>query len=184
MDRIEDVNTEELDSLVAAQMAEANSAMWGDWDLNEKIDEEGYPTENPTGLYVDRRTRPNVSYYFDTPTGRWLPSRLKANDHVQMLGAFVGVVAMASRDRRFFLIYAPDIYGPLLVPLDAAGVTDRAPLDPEEEAMPINAPPPAPEPPPEGTVTITTTLASHDHAATITTTIDDEGIHTEVDGAS
>lgn len=140
MDRIEDVNQEELDSLVAAQMAEANSAMWGDWDLNEKIDAEGYPTENPDGLFVDRRTRPQIAYYVDTPTGRWLPSRLKVDDHVQMLGAFVGVVAMASRDRRFFLIYAPDIYGPLLVPLDISGVTDRAPADAQEPAMPIIGP--------------------------------------------
>ena len=140
MDRIENVNQEELDSLVAAQMAEANSAMWGDWDLNEKIDDQGYPTENPAGLFVDRRTRPHVSYFLDPATGRWHPSRLKVNDHVQMLGAFVGVVAMASRDRTFLLLYAPDIYGPYLVPLDVAGVTDRAPADPEEEPMPVVGP--------------------------------------------
>lgn len=183
MDRIPDVNQEELDGLIATETAYANSAMWGDNDLNEKIDEQGFPTENPAGILVDRRTRPNVAYYL-ADNGSWQPGRLKYNDHVEIVGAFKGVVAMAARNREWFLIYAPDVYGTNLVAIDTHSVTDRAPADEGEEPMPINAPLPAPEPPPEGTVLITTTLTSHDQTATITTTIDGEGIHTEVDGAS
>ena len=139
MDRLEDVNQEELDALIATEMSYAQSAMWGDHDLNDKIDAQGFPTENPSGLLVDRRTRPNVAYYVEA-NGSWQPTRLKYNDHVTVLGAMKGVVAMAARSRDFFLFYSPEFYGASLVALEAKSITDRAPADPEEPPMPVIGP--------------------------------------------
>lgn len=180
MERIPDVNQAELDELIAQQQASANSEIWGDHDLNDRIDAQGFETTNPDGtILADRRTRPVITYYL-SDNNSWQPSRLKQYDHVQLLGAIPVVVAMPARGRQSFLGYAPEWYGAQLMTLEASTITDRAPVNEDEEPMPINAPLPAP--PPEGAVTITTTIAASQHAATLTTTIDDDGIHTDVEG--
>ena len=182
MERIEGIDQEELDSLIAAEQASANSEMWGDHDLNDRIDADGFETQNPDGILADRRTRPVITYYRSDDQS-WQPSRLKQYDHVQIVGAIEVVVAMPARGRESFLAYRQEYYGASLVTLESSTITDRAPVNEGEEAMPINAPLPG-EPPPEGDVTITTTIASGQNAATLTTTIDDDGIHTDVEGGS
>lgn len=177
MERIENVNEEELNTLIEKEQANAQSEMWGDGDLTARIDAQGFETTNPTGILCDRRMREVIAYYQD-PSSAWLPTRLKANDHVMLIGAVAAVVAMPARGRDSILVYAPETYGPQLVTITSSSVTDRAPLDPEEDPMPINAPWPLTAP--EGDVTITTTIASQEHGATLTTTIDEEGIHTHV----
>lgn len=177
MERIADIDMDELNSLIAAEQASANSEMWGDHDLNERIDQDGFETENPDGILADRRTRPVITYY-QSDNGSWQPSRLKQFDHVQLVGAIAVVVAMPARNRQSFLAYRQEYYGASLVTIESSTITDRAPVNEGEEPMPINAP--LPVPPAEGDVTITTTIAAHQQAATLTTTINEEGIHTDI----
>lgn len=178
MERIPDVNQAELDQLIATEQANAQSDLWGDDDLTDKIDAQGFDTQNPLGIFVDRRIRANVAY-FQAPNGSWQPTVLKQYDHVMLLGIAPVVVAMPARGRQCFLAYAPEYYGQQLVTLEWQSITDRAPVNEAEQPMPINVlPPPQSELPPEGTVTIATTIASHDDSATLTTTINDAGIHT------
>lgn len=178
MERIPDVNMEELNDLIATEQANAQSALWGDDDLTARIDAQGFDTENPLGTYADKRMR-SVVAYFSAPDGSWQPTALKQYDHVMMLGIAPCVVAMPARGRDYFLGYAPIYYGAQLMTLKWDIITDRAPEDAEEDPMPINAlPPTPPETPEEGEVRIT--IASH--AASVTATIDDEGtIHTTTD---
>lgn len=183
MERIPGVDMVELDQLIATEQANAQSELWGDDDLTDKIDAQGFETQNPLGIFVDRRIRANVAY-FQAPDGSWQPTVLKQYDHVMLLGIAPVVVAMPARGRGCFLAYAPEYYGQQLVTLEWQSITDRAPADENEAPMPINVLPPSSEPPPEGTVTITTTIASHDDSATLTTTIDDAGIHTTDEGGS
>ena len=130
MERIPDVNQAELDELIAQQQASANSEIWGDHDLNDRIDAQGFETQNPDGILADRRTRPVITYY-QSDNQSWQPSRLKQYDHVKLLGAIPVVVAMPARGRGSFLGYAPEWYGAQLMTLEASTITDRAPLDPE-----------------------------------------------------
>jgi hypothetical protein len=148
MDRIPDVDQVELDALIAQEMANATSAEWGDSDLTEQIDVYGFPTVNPRGVYCDRRTRAHIAYYH-AEDGSFQPSRLKQYDHVAMGSPeAVAVVAMPARGRQYFLAYAPAYYGAQLVTLPWTLVSDRAPVNPAEEPMPINVPPPDVEPTP------------------------------------
>jgi hypothetical protein len=149
MDRIADVDMVELDALIATELANAQSAQWGDGDLTARIDDDGFDTSNPDeGTLADPRTRAVVAYYA-ADNGSWQPTRLKVYDHVMMLGIAPCVVAGPARGREYFLAYAPEYYGAQLVTLKWDIVTDRAPEDPEEEPMPIDEPPPG-EPPPAG----------------------------------
>jgi hypothetical protein len=148
MDRIEDVNRQELDALIAAEMEAATHPEYGDHDLTEQIDVLGMPTTNPRGTYCDRRTRAHIAYY-PAEDGSWQPTRLKTYDHVAMGSPdAVAVVAMPARGRQYFLAYAPEHYGAQLVTLPWPIVSDRAPVIPDEEPMPLNVPPSPEEPTP------------------------------------
>lgn len=147
MDRIADVNMIELDELIAREQTNAQSAMWGDHDLTARIDAQGFDTENPLGTLADKRMRTVVAYYA-APNGSWQPTLLKQYDHVMMLGIAPCVVAMPARGREFFLGYAPEYYGPTLVTLKWDIITDRAPDNPQEPAMPINVAPAQQQQPP------------------------------------
>lgn len=121
----------------------------------------------------DRRNRA----YVLGPKGRVQP-----DDDVKIGDEPIRVICAAPSEEWFYgLSQTP--WGLLDVPYNGRDINDRAPLDPLEVPLPIfidDEPEPT-EPPPEGTVVITTQVASHDHAATMTTTIDDEGIHTSME---
>jgi len=127
----------ELHELIVREIAEAESALWGDYDLAARIDAHGYETGNPNGLLADRRTRAEVAYYYALPDGVWLPTRLRRYDQVMLIGVVPCVVAMPARGREYFLAYAPAHYGQRLVRLRWDLITARAPYDPQEPGMPL-----------------------------------------------
>jgi len=113
MERIQNVNEEELAQRTSEYMAQDT-----DQDL---------PPE-------DRRTRTTDMTLATEHRAVCYGSRLKVGDHVSMNG-FEVVVACAARDRHYFGAYTPVV--PFLLGCAAAEVTDRAPLDPQEEPMPV-----------------------------------------------
>jgi len=131
------IDQTELDDLIAREIAEAQSAMWGDHDLGDRIDANGYETDNPSGTLADRRTRAVVAYHCQLPEGTWCPTRLRRQDQVMLIGAVQCVVAMPARGREYFLGYAPAHYGPRLVRFKWDLVTARMPSDPGDPGMPI-----------------------------------------------
>lgn len=138
MKRFADIDHTKLQALVDAETAQAQSEVWGDGDLTARIDDDGYPTNNPRGTLCDHRAR-EVVCYFATAAGTWQPTRLKRGDHVLVLGVLRVVVAMPARNRQRFLAYAPDVFGDdALRPIEWSAVTDRAPADPTESPMPLD----------------------------------------------
>jgi len=131
------IDQTELDDLIAREIAEAQSVMWGDHDLGDRIDANGYETDNPQGTLADRRTRAVVAYHCALPEGTWCPTRLRRQDQVILIGAVQCVVAMPARGREYFLGYAPAHYGPRLVRFKWDLVTARLPSDPGDPGMPI-----------------------------------------------
>lgn len=131
------IDQTELDDLIAREIAEAQSAMWGDHDLNDRIDANGYETDNPQGTLADRRTRAVVAYHCALPEGTWCPTRLRRQDQVMLIGAVQCVVAMPARGREYFFGYAPAHYGARLVRFKWDLVTARLPSDPGDPGMPI-----------------------------------------------
>lgn len=111
-----------------------NAPTW-DADLNERIDAEGNPTTDTSGLLVDRCDRSVVAYYQDAQ-GRWKPSALKAGDDVICAGMPLRVAGPA-RGRGYFSGYYEPWFGDAVVPIEAAYVTERAPADSGETPMPI-----------------------------------------------
>jgi len=70
-------------------------------------------------------------------------SYIKVGDDVSMNG-FDLRVACAARDRNYYMGYTTLV--PFLLPCAAADATDRAPIDPNEAALPIMIPLPDEEP--------------------------------------
>lgn len=87
----------------------------------------------------DRGDREAVAYY-ESGTD-WTPSVLKRDDDVMVQGEARRVVGPAI-GRQYFLAWNTGESGLGVYPL--VDVTDRAPLDPEEEPMPVVPPPEVP----------------------------------------
>lgn len=96
---------------------------------------------------VDMRSRTDVAWY-NLDDGTSAATLLKRDDDVVLCGIPWRVVGPA-RDRRFVTLYNQQMCGDMAMTFDVTGVTDRAPLDPEEPPMPI-IPEPEPEPPGPG----------------------------------
>lgn len=135
MDRWTDADPSDCMAVLAQQMRDAAAVK--DADLTERIDADGHPTTDPSGILADRSDREHVAYY-QTSDGRWLPSALKVGDDV-LCGGFVPVrVAGPARGRSLFSGYYEPWFGSeMLVPIDVQYVSDRAPLDSSETAMPV-----------------------------------------------
>lgn len=122
-----------------------------DLDGNELPDGEVGQPPGPGAVYIDRRDREHVCYYQDSQ-GRWKPTHLKRGDHVIAGGLPLEVIGPAG-GREVFFGYYNAWFGDERLPIEVKYVYDRAPLDPNEPAMPVipaeePAPPVAPEPPP------------------------------------
>lgn len=113
------------------------AALRGEDDyLTDRIDQDGLPTEDPSGLLVDRRDREHVAYY-QTAEGAWKPLLLKRGDHVICAGLPLVVVGPGSHRTVFSGMYAPWLGDNFVLPIEASYITDRAPADPTEDPMPI-----------------------------------------------
>ena len=65
---------------------------------------------------------------------------LKLDDDVSWMGFIKGRVVWGHDDPAQLHLYAPDIFGDFVPPLDVGYVDDRAPVDPGEAPLPILAP--------------------------------------------
>lgn len=121
----------------ALRDAHAAAAATEDDDLNDRVDAQGNPTLDPSGILIDRRDRPEVCYYQDA-NGRWKPTDLKRGDHVMYAGQLPVRVIGPERGREYFCGYWPEgNMGNGLLQLPVSGVTDRAPLDENATPMPL-----------------------------------------------
>lgn len=115
-----------------------------DDDLMLRIDADGNdidPSDTTTpGIYVDRRDREHVAYYQDSE-GRWKPLRVKRGDDIICAGMPMRVLGPAGGRTYFFGFYAA-WFGEERLPIDAAYITERAPVDPGDlPDMPITEEP-------------------------------------------
>jgi hypothetical protein len=148
MDRLTDADPDNRVPYWRQDLYDGATVRNEDDDLQERIDQDGNPTADPSGLLVDRKDREYVAYYQDSQ-GRWKPTLLKRGDHV-ICGGLPLVVIGPARDRRFFNGYYYPWFGDSVIPIEALYVYERAPEDPNETPMPIipiEEPPPAEEPP-------------------------------------
>jgi hypothetical protein len=113
-----------------------------DWAWKGRIDEEG----NDLGdgdleegqLYVDHRNRPHVAYYQDSQ-GKWKPMLLKTGDQVIAAGMPM-VVVCAGSGRNIFYGYNASWFGDICLPIDVQYITERIPVTPGEQDMPLTPP--------------------------------------------
>ena len=108
-----------------------------DDDLTDRIDQDGWPTTDPSGILADRRDRTVLSYY-QHADGRWLPSLIKEGDDISWYGLPLRVVG-AARQRNCVSCYYAPWFSDAIIPVDISteSVLDRAPLDPNETPMPV-----------------------------------------------
>jgi hypothetical protein len=139
MDRFSDADPDERVEFWRTYNLEGATVRGEDDDLTRRIDEDGRdidPSDTTTpGIYVDRRDREHVAYY-QAPDGRWLPSRLKRGDDVICCGLPMRVICPGG-DRSVFMGYYAPWFGDDRLPVEVQWVTERAPLDPQEEPMPV-----------------------------------------------
>jgi hypothetical protein len=139
MDRMPDIDEDEVESLRQERIADTVAG--GDDDLDARIDANGIPTEDASGILVDRKDREEIAYYEDTD-GSWKPYLVKQDDDVMIADSFSVRVLGPARDRRYFAAYKPEWFGRSIIPIEASAITDRAPLDSGETPMPIRPTPP------------------------------------------
>lgn len=145
MERYSDIDQSVCDAARARLLAES---LAGDSDLTDRIDANGFPTQDPSGILYDRSDRTVISYY-PAPDGSFQPTRLKLWDDVDIGGIPVRIIG-AGRSHEMAAGICP-WFGDMILMFEAIpSVRDRAPFDPQETpAMPISPeaqPPEVPQP--------------------------------------
>lgn len=130
MERFTDIDQEVCDAARASLLAEAE---WGDSDLTARIDENGFPTDDQSGILFDRSDRESVCYY-QAADGSYRPTKLKIGDDVLIAGCIPARCIGAARSHYMASFISP-WFGACVMPFEVlSSVTDRAPLAPEEGA--------------------------------------------------
>lgn len=140
MDRIT-VSQTSVDACRVSDNAEVAAGI--DDPYTDKIDASGFPTDDPSGLMVDRRDRPHVVYY-QAPDGSWQPTPLKNNDDVQVYAGavppiYARVIGPANQRDWFscWVEFSAEPYDKMEMYVNVVDVADRAPVDPNETPMPL-----------------------------------------------
>jgi hypothetical protein len=133
---IDQATQAQIDALRASEVAAASG---GEDDyLTDRIDASGMPTEDPSGLLVDRRTREHVAYYQDE-SDAWHPTPLKRNDDILCDGGIPMRVVGPARTRGNIMCWCKwdDVGIDEAFIILLSMIVDRAPLDPNETPMPL-----------------------------------------------
>lgn len=135
MERIQGIDEAEIERVRQERLAD--TANGGDDDLNERIDANGFPTSDPSGILVDRKDREHIAYY-QAADGSFQPYALKENDDVEVGGAFNVRIVGPGRERHYVACVWPEGLGTYeVIPIEASAFTARAPADSSETPWPI-----------------------------------------------